>query len=91
MKLADDRRKARAGLAGQRIRQAKTLAELKVEKAGIDGERRMVDADLGLVRYLVTILGAGSETALRWFVLVVALLLDPAAVLPLLAAASTRR
>jgi len=28
---------------------------------------------------------------LRWFVLVVALLLDPAAVLPLLAAASTRR
>jgi len=47
MKLADDQRMARAGLAGQRIRQAKTLAELKVERAGIDGERRMVEADLG--------------------------------------------
>jgi hypothetical protein len=37
------------------------------------------------VRNLATLLGADSETA-RWFVLVVALLLDPAAVLLLLAA-----
>ena len=39
MKLADEQRKARADLAGQRIREAKTLADLKVEKAGIDGQR----------------------------------------------------
>jgi hypothetical protein len=36
---------------------------------------------LAPVRYLAALLGADSETALRWFVLVVALLLDPAAVL----------
>lgn len=66
-------------------------AALQVEKASIDGQRKVAEADLGPVRYLATLLGAESETALRWFVLVVALLLDPAAVLLLLAAASARR
>jgi uncharacterized membrane protein len=42
------------------------------------------------VRYLATLVGADSETALRWFVLVVAQLRDPAAVLLLLAATSGR-
>src|SRR5215468_10341559 len=74
MKLADEQRKARADLAGQRIREAKTLADLKVEKANVDGERRIVEADLGPVKYLATLVGADSETALRWFVLMVALL-----------------
>jgi hypothetical protein len=32
------------------------------------------------VRYLATLIGADNETVLRWFILVVALLLDPAAV-----------
>ena len=59
---------------------------LQVEKAGIEGQRKVAEADLGPVRYLATPLGADSEAALRWFVLVVALLLDPAAVLLLLAA-----
>ena len=90
MKLADEQRKARGDLAGQRIREAKTLADLKVEKANVDGERRIVEADLGPVKYLATLVGADSETALRWFVLMVALLLDPAAAL-LLAASSARR
>ena len=89
MKLADEQRKARADLAGQRIKEAKTLADLKVEKAGIDGQRRVAEADLGPVRYLATLIGAGDQDVLRWFILVVALLLDPAAVLLLLAA--TRR
>jgi hypothetical protein len=78
-------------LAGKRITEAKTLANLQVEKASIDGERRKVEADLGPVRYLATLLGAGDQDVLRYFILVVALLLDPAAVLLLLAAASARR
>jgi hypothetical protein len=49
----------------------------------------MVEADLGPVRYLATLFGQADELVLRWFILVVALLLDPAAVLLLLAA--TRR
>ena len=55
MKLADEQRKARADLAGQRIREAKTLADLKVEKAGIDAQRKVAEADLGPVRYLATL------------------------------------
>jgi hypothetical protein len=80
----------RTDLAGQRIREAQAMATLKVEKATADGERAKVEADLGPVRYLATLLGAGDQDVLRWFILLVALLLDPAAVL-LLLAASTRR
>jgi len=89
MALADQQRKTRAELVAQRTNEAKTLAGLQVEKASIEGQRKVADADLGPVRYLATLLGAESETALRWFVLVVSCLLDPAAVLLLLAA--TRR
>jgi hypothetical protein len=53
---------------------------LKIEKAAVEGERRTVEADLGPVRDLATLIGADNETVLRWFILVVALLLDPAAV-----------
>jgi hypothetical protein len=64
-------------------------ADLKIEKAAVEGERRTVEADLGPVRYLATLLGAGEQDVFRYFILAVALLLDPAAVLLLLAA--TRR
>jgi hypothetical protein len=66
--------------------EAKVVADLKVEKARIEGERRTVEANLGPVRYLAALIGAGDQDVLRWFILVVALLLDPAAVLLLLAA-----
>jgi hypothetical protein len=42
------------------------------------------------VRYLATLLGATDEAVLRCFILMVALLLDPAAVLLLLAATRKR-
>jgi hypothetical protein len=40
--------------------------------AAAEGERRIVEADLGPVRYLATLIGADNETVLRWFILVVA-------------------
>jgi hypothetical protein len=43
------------------------------------------------VKYLATLLGQADEVVLRWFILLVALLLDPAAVPLLLAATRTRR
>jgi hypothetical protein len=82
--------KTRADLVAQRTNEAKALAGLQVEKAGIEGQRKVVEADLGPVRYLATLIGAANETVLRWFILVVALLLDPAAVL-LLTASSVWR
>ena len=90
MALAGDQRKTRSELVAQRTTEARTLAGLQVERAKADGERQMVEADLGPVRYLATLLGAGDQDVLRWFILVVAMLLDPAAVLLLLAAASAR-
>jgi hypothetical protein len=90
--LANEQRKNRADLVATRTTEAGKLASLKVEKAAVDGERKAVEADLGPVRYLATLVGTTDEQTMRWFILVVALLLDPAAVLLLLAAtASTRR
>jgi hypothetical protein len=89
MQLAADQRRNRAELAAQRDQANKVLAELKIEKAKVEGDKRVAEADLGPVRYLATLLGAGDQDVLRWFILVIAVLLDPAAVLLLLAA--TRR
>jgi hypothetical protein len=86
MQLAADQKGNRADLVTERVRQGKVLADLQVEKASIEGQRKVAEADLGLVRYLATSIGAGDKDVLRWFTLVVALLLDPAAVLLLLAA-----
>jgi hypothetical protein len=74
------------GLATSAITAAKALAGLQVEKAKTEGDRKVVEADLGPVRYLAALLGATDEEVMRWFILICALLLDPAAVLLLLAA-----
>jgi len=91
LRAADDERRQakRNSLADKLTVEAKALSDLKIEKAAVEGERRAVEVDLGPVRYLATLLGAGDQDVLRWFILVMAVLLDPAAVLLLLAA--TRR
>jgi len=86
MVLADAQRKNRAELLTARTTEAGKLADLKVQKAAVDGERKAVEADLGPVRYLAILLGSTDEQTMRYFILIVALLLDPAAVLLLLAA-----
>ena len=91
MQLAADQRLNRAELAAERIRQGKALADLQVERANIEGECLKVEADPGPVRYLATLIAAGERDQLRYFTLIVALLVDPAAVLLLLAASLARR
>jgi hypothetical protein len=86
MQLAADQKRNRADLVTKWDQAATTLAGLKVEKASIEGQAKMADADLGPLRYFAMLLGAGDQDVLRWFILVVASLLDPAAVLLLLAA-----
>jgi len=86
MALANDQRHNRSELEVNRQAAGKVLVDLKVEKARIEGDRKTVEADLGPVKYLATLLGTDSESALRVFILVVAMLLDPLAVLLLLAA-----
>jgi hypothetical protein len=81
----DERRQAKRNSLADRL-VVEVLTNLKVEKAVVDGERRKVEADLGPVRYLASLLGADDQDVLRWFILVIAVPLDPAAVLLLLAA-----
>ena len=43
------------------------LADLRIEKAKVDGERKAVEADLGPVRYLATLLGSTDAQTMRYF------------------------
>ena len=81
-----DQGPARAALVHEREAAENKLADVRIERAKVDGERKAVEADLGPVRYLATLVGTTDETTMRLFILVVALLLDPAPVLLLLAA-----
>ena len=71
-----DQGPARAALVYERTQVETAIADLKVEKAKVDGERKAVEADLGPVRYLATLLGSTDEQTMQWFILVVTL--DPA-------------
>jgi hypothetical protein len=88
MRLAEEQRRARAHLAASRQREARTLAELQVRQARVDAERKRA-ADVGPVRYLAQLIAgpnADLEHAVRLLTLAVVLVLDPMAVLLLIAA-----
>jgi hypothetical protein len=91
MALVAEQTQRRADLEAQRTAAAATLAGLEEQQAAVQGERKQVEADLGPVRYLAALIGATDNDTMRCFILAVALLLDPAAVLLLLAAARARR
>jgi hypothetical protein len=67
-----DQGPARAKLTGELQAAESAIAGLPIEKARLDGERKAVEADLGPVRYLATLLGSTDEQTMRWFILVVA-------------------
>jgi hypothetical protein len=73
-------------LVADRARAAGELASIEVEKSGIENERNKLAADSGPVRYLSKLIGIDQDAATRWFVLFVAVLLDPLALVLLLAA-----
>jgi hypothetical protein len=78
LRAADDERRQtnRNNLADKLTVKAKALADLKMERAAMEGERRTIEADLGPVRYLATLVGAKDDDVLGYFILVIALLLD---------------
>ena len=86
MALAEQQRRQRADLLAARVREANTLANLQIEAATVQGERAKLAADSGPVHYLASLIGCDDEAMLRWFILLVAVLLDPLAVALLLAA-----
>jgi hypothetical protein len=88
--LANAQRKARAGLVAERVKAGEALAKLQVEAAAVEGQKAVNAADLGPVLYLAEVLHVPAADMLRWFILLIALLLDPAAVLLLMAATTHR-
>jgi hypothetical protein len=92
MKLADDQRKARAGLADERKREAGTLAALQIERASVAAKGRQLETESAPIRYVAELIGADtdSERAIRWLIALMVLCCDPLAI-ALTAAASARR
>lgn len=91
MALVAQQTKRRGELITERAAAAKTLAALQVEAAGIASERQRLAADLGPIKYLAALLGVSDVALLKWFVALVACLLDPLALTLLLAATVARR
>jgi hypothetical protein len=89
MALADQKRRDRAEIVAARQYEAQALANLRVEKAKADAERRRAEADVGPVRYLAELIGMPAsdlERAVRLLTLALVAVLDPMAVALLLAA-----
>jgi hypothetical protein len=80
MELVDRQSRYRAILQAERQREAAALAELQTEAATDDGP----------IRYIAELTGSRDETIMRFFILLVAVLLDPLAVLLLVAAVTSR-
>jgi hypothetical protein len=83
------RQAKRNSLAGKLTIEENALGRLEGREGQVRRRQEGRGGRLGPARYLATLLGADNETVLRWFISRFALLLDPAAVLLLLAA--TRR
>jgi hypothetical protein len=77
MALADHQTARRNDLVADRARAASALASIEVESAGVENERAEQAADFGPVRYLSKLMGADQEAVLRWFIVMIAVLLDP--------------
>jgi hypothetical protein len=91
MVLVDQQKANRADLVRQRSTAAGELADLRAQEVGVQSVRRGVDAaDLGPVKYLAGLVGMPVDSALRYFILIVAMLLDPTAVALLYAATHGR-
>jgi conjugal transfer/entry exclusion protein len=87
---AERRQAKRNSLTDKLTVEAKVLANLKVEKAAVAASAGRSRPTLGRCGIWETLLGAADEVVLQWLILVVPLLLDPAAVLLLLAATRSR-
>ena len=85
----EGQKKARAGLADDRKREAGTLAALKPERASVAARGRQADVEAAPIRYVAELLGvdSDSERAIRWLIALMVLCCDPLAI-ALTAAAS---
>jgi hypothetical protein len=52
-------------------RRLASVLGLAGREARVEGQRQIAAADLGPVRYLAALLGAGDQDVLRWFICIV--------------------
>ncbi len=92
MQLAEDQRRARGALAGERDRAAQELAGLKAQRAGAAAQGRAEESEAAPIAYLAELLNIsrGGEELIRWVIAGVVACTDPFA-LAILAALSSRR
>jgi len=66
----EGQRKARQALAGERQREASTLADLKGERAALGAKGRQIETEAAPIRYVAELIGAdtNSERAIRWLI-----------------------
>jgi hypothetical protein len=88
----EGQRKARAALAGERQREASTVASLKAERAALGAKGRQIETEAAPIRYVAELIGTNtdSERAIRWLIALMVICCDPLAI-ALTAAASARR
>jgi hypothetical protein len=87
-----DQRKARAALVQERQRAAEALANLKVERGGVQARAAIAESEAMSLRYAAELLGMGGddERAIRLLIALLVLCCDPLAI-ALTAAVSARR
>jgi hypothetical protein len=87
-----DQHKARAALVIERQQAAQALADLKVERGGVQGRAMIVESEAMPLRYAAELVGLGGddERAIRWLIALMVLTCDPLAI-ALTAAVSARR
>jgi len=74
----------------QRQREGTVLADLKAERAALGAKGRQIETESAPIRYVAELVGADSERAIRWLILLMVLCCDPLAI-ALTAAASAQR
>jgi hypothetical protein len=90
--IMSDQHRARTGLAAERERAAQELADLKVERGGVQARTMIAESEAMPLRYAAELLGMGTanEKAIRWLIALMVLTCDPLAI-ALTAAVSARR
>jgi hypothetical protein len=83
-------RKSREALVEQRRAEASTLADLKAERSALGAKGQQIETEAAPIRYVAELVGADSERAIRWLVVLMLMCCDPLAI-ALTAAASASR
>ncbi len=91
MSLLADQSKMRADLIAKRQAAAEQLGALRVDLEAVNARRVRLVAEAGPATYLATLFNSDGESAVRAVIALIVAIIDPLAVLLVLAAVSRRR